>query len=67
MLGKIVGLKFIDHDIIDAQKFPELARENYLRTRIIPGTREILLETQEWVMGLEKAGIFNLLEIPHFE
>jgi hypothetical protein len=48
MLGNIAGLKFMDHDITDEQKFPELAREKYLCTRSIPGTGEILLETQEW-------------------
>jgi hypothetical protein len=44
MLGKISSLKFMDHDITDAQKFPELAREKYLHTRSIPGIGEILLE-----------------------
>jgi len=66
MLGNIVGLKFMDHDNIDAQKFSELARENCLRTRSVPRTREILLETQEWASRLEKESILNLLEIPHF-
>jgi hypothetical protein len=66
MLRKVVGLKFMDHDITDEKKFPELAREKYLHTRSIPGTGEILLETQEWATCLEKEGILNLLEIPHF-
>jgi hypothetical protein len=28
MLGKTIGLKFLDHDITDEQPFLELAREN---------------------------------------
>jgi hypothetical protein len=67
MLKKIAGLKFMDHDITDEQKISKLVREKYLRTRSIPGRGEILLETQEWVKGLEKACILNLLEIPHFQ
>jgi hypothetical protein len=63
MLGNISNLKFMDHDIIDAQKFPELAKEQYFRTRSIPSIGEILLEPHEWVLGLEKEGILNLLEI----
>jgi hypothetical protein len=66
MLGKISNLKFMDHDITDTQKFPELARDQYLCTKTIPGTGEILVEPQEWASGLEKAGILNLFEIPHF-
>jgi hypothetical protein len=30
ILGKVVTLKFMDHDITDEYKFPELAKENYL-------------------------------------
>jgi hypothetical protein len=37
MLGKISNLKFMDHDIMDTQKFPELARDQYLCTRTFPG------------------------------
>jgi hypothetical protein len=54
MLGKISNLKFMDHDITDAHKFPELARDQYLCTRSIPGTGEILLEPQEWAWGWRK-------------
>jgi hypothetical protein len=48
MLGIISTLKFIDHDIMDEQKFPELEREKYLCAKSILGTREILLEKQMW-------------------
>jgi hypothetical protein len=38
MLRKITNLNFMDHDIIDTQKFPELARDQYLCTKTVPGT-----------------------------
>lgn len=44
LMGKVVALKFSDHDIADAQKFPELARDEYLRTKSILGTGAILVE-----------------------
>jgi hypothetical protein len=67
MLDKMAALKFVDHDIIDEQNFPELARDNYFCIRSVPGTREILLETKRWEIGLKKLGIMNLLEVPLFE
>jgi hypothetical protein len=44
MLGKVANLKFMDHDINDSNKLPELAKDQYLCTETIPGTREILVE-----------------------
>jgi hypothetical protein len=38
ILGKVAGIKFMDHDITDAKKFPDLAKEKYLHTRSVPGT-----------------------------
>jgi hypothetical protein len=29
MLDKVANLKFMDHDIMDTQKFPELAKDQY--------------------------------------
>jgi len=66
MLGNIATLKFADHNSIDEKKFPEMERENYLCTKIILGTQEILLEPQMWETKLERSWILNLLEIPHF-
>jgi hypothetical protein len=44
MLRKIAGLKFMDHDIIDEQKFQSWPGKIFC-TRSVPGTGEILLET----------------------
>jgi hypothetical protein len=38
MLGKVANLKFMDHDITDTHKFPELVKDQYLCTKIVPGT-----------------------------
>jgi hypothetical protein len=66
LMGKVVALKFLDHDITDAQKFLELAWDKYLCTKSVPGIGAILVEPQSWASRLEKSGILNLLEIPHF-
>jgi hypothetical protein len=34
MLGKVSQLKYVDHDITDIVKFPELALDEYLELRI---------------------------------
>jgi hypothetical protein len=35
MLRNIFSLNFMEHDITNAQKFPELARKKYLHTRSV--------------------------------
>jgi len=44
-----------------------LDRDKYFCTRSVLDTGEILLKTQVWEIGLDKEGILNLMEIPHFE
>jgi hypothetical protein len=43
-----------------------MTMETYLCTRSVTSAGEILLEMQEWETRLNKEGILNLLEIPHF-
>jgi hypothetical protein len=38
ILGKVVALNFLDHDITDKKKFPELAMEKYLCAKSVSGT-----------------------------
>jgi hypothetical protein len=66
MLDKLVTLNFLDHDITDEQKFPEMAREKYLCTKSVPDTVQILLETHMWATRLKNSGTLNLFEVPHF-
>jgi hypothetical protein len=70
MLGKVTQLIYIyiyiDHDIIDTRKFPELAPGKYLELRIDPVMNQAILVPKVWTRGLERDGILNLFEIPHF-
>jgi hypothetical protein len=38
MLGKVPQLKYVDHDIMDATKFPKLAPHEYLEFKLDPLT-----------------------------
>jgi hypothetical protein len=44
MLDKVANLKFMDHDITNTQKFPELARDQYLCTKTDPSTGKTQVE-----------------------
>jgi hypothetical protein len=55
MLGKIVALKFVDRDITDEKKFPEMEWDKYLCTKSVLGRGEILIEPHTWATGLEKS------------
>jgi hypothetical protein len=48
MLDKVSSLKFVDHDITDKKKFPEMDREKYLCAKSVPSTRAIVIETKVW-------------------
>jgi hypothetical protein len=61
MFGKIVILKFMDHDITYAQKILDLVREKYIHTRSFPGIGPILLEPNEWVVEQLRGGVNHLL------
>jgi hypothetical protein len=67
MLGKVPKLRYVDHDVRDADKFPELAEETYItNTREIGPLGKFILETTQWIMRLYNLRIMNLLDIPHF-
>jgi hypothetical protein len=67
MLGKVPQLKYVDHDITDVVKFPELVPHEYLELQIDPLTQQSVLVVQCWARGLECAGLLNLFDIPHFD
>jgi hypothetical protein len=54
MLGAVLSLKFVDHDLEDTKKYPEIAPKNYLRTLIDLETSFIRVEPKTWASGLEK-------------
>jgi hypothetical protein len=66
MLGKVMQLKYVDHDIIDMMKFLELVPHYYLELRIYPTTNQNIHVPKVWARGLERASILNLFDIPHF-
>jgi hypothetical protein len=67
MLGKVLKLKYADHDITDTMKFPDFTQEVYLENRGEVGPLgKPILEPAQWVTGLYNSGVMNLLDIPHF-
>ena len=65
MFAKVPQLKLEDWDIAVVNKFPKFVPELYLDQVIYEGGI-VRLEVMRWVLGLHKAGLLNLLHIPHF-
>ena len=61
LYGQADKLVMIDYDIRDLVKFIDLTKINYINKGELD---ELVL--QEWVVGLSKSGVLNLLEIPFF-
>jgi hypothetical protein len=66
MVGGVNGLKYSDHDVLDATKFLDLAMQSYLESRGEGPSGMPLLEPAQWILGLYNTGIMNLLDMPHF-
>jgi len=66
MVGGFNDLKYFDHDVSDATKFPDLATQSYLESRGEDPSGMPLLEPAKWIIGLYNTGIMNLLYILHF-
>jgi hypothetical protein len=66
MVGGVDSLKYSDHDVSDATKFPYLAAQSYLESRGEGPSGAPLLEPAQWILGLYNTDIMNLLDIPHF-
>jgi hypothetical protein len=67
MMGKVSKLRYADHDVHDAEKFLELAKESYLiNTREIGPLDKPIMDLAKWIIGLYNYGIMNLLDISHF-
>jgi hypothetical protein len=66
MVGGVDSLKYSDHDVSDAIKFPDLAAQSYLESRGEGPSGAPLLEPAQWILGLYNTDIMNLLDIPHF-
>jgi hypothetical protein len=57
MLGNTSSLNFMDHDITDAQKVLELAREKYWCAKCIPGTRAHIIFIVTFHVDSNEGGI----------
>jgi hypothetical protein len=67
MLGKVLKIKYVDHDINDIVKFPDFMQEVYLENMGEVGTLgKPILEPAQWVTDLYNSGIMNVLDILHF-
>ena len=66
MIGKIDQLKYVDHDTNDQGKFPQFTPGTYLHSVCYQETGATLLEVKQWAAGLDKAGLLNMLDVPHF-
>jgi len=65
LLGKIEELKYADHDLTDAEKFPRFQPDYYLQvTRDDQGGEVITPVT--WDETLHHATILNVVRISHF-
>jgi hypothetical protein len=66
MLGLIPTLKYANHDIIDENKFLKLIPSKFPMKFISSEIHMIVIEPQVWARGLQKAGLLNMFDIPHF-
>jgi hypothetical protein len=66
MVGGVDTIRYSDHDVADAVKFPDLVPQNYLESRGEGPSGVPLLEPVQWILGLYNTRIMNLLDIPHF-
>lgn len=57
-------MKFEYWDLADYKKFPHLEIGNLMKKHITGVVTT--LEPQKWLHGVEKAGLLNLLWVPHF-
>jgi hypothetical protein len=66
MVGKVLQLKYTDHNITNTMKFPDLTLRHYLEIKIDAKTYLPIAKLQVWDRGLEQVGLLNLFDIPHF-
>jgi hypothetical protein len=67
IMGKVPKLRYFDHDVRDATKFPYLLKESYLSNKgEIGPLGKPIMEPAQWITGQYNSGIMNLLDIPHF-
>jgi hypothetical protein len=66
MLGRVPQLKYANHDITDMTKFHEIFPHHYLELRTYLEMNQSIPLPKVWPRGLERVGILNMFDIPHF-
>jgi hypothetical protein len=59
-------LRYTDHDVSDIRKLPEFTQQVYMESIGIGPFGDLMLYPKQWAESLEKTGILNLIDIPHF-
>lgn len=50
----------------DNERFPDLANDTFMTHIFYKYLCVIVLDMRKWIRGLDKAGLFNLLWVPHY-
>lgn len=65
-LARIPHLKLEHWDLVDHEKFPHLATENYMKRVFYKESGVTALELVEWIRGVDQSGLLNLLWVSHY-
>ncbi len=55
-----------DWDLVDMEQFPHLATDNFIQRVFYKDLGVTTVELVKWICGVEKAGLLNLLWVPHY-
>jgi hypothetical protein len=66
LLGCIERLRYLDHDVADAGKFPEFSQQVYMKNIGTSPFGDPMMQPKQWEIGLVNTRILKLVEIPHF-
>jgi hypothetical protein len=65
-LGHIGKLKYSDHDVVDEDKFLELAKRVYMDMVGMDPFGEPINQPLQWETRMEKTRILGMVYLPHF-
>lgn len=65
-LGHVPLLKLEDWDLVDTERFSHLVTDQLMHRFFHKNTRATALESSKWMKGMDKAGLLNLLWVPHY-
>jgi hypothetical protein len=66
LLDYVEKLKYLDHNVMDTDKFLEFVKQVYLQTVGVDPFGEPIHQPVQWAAGMAKMGILGLLDLPHF-